>query len=178
MSSTTTNLGLFKYDTATDGKQVFSIETALNDNWDLIDSLVVLKSELPDISKLVTTNTSQTVTAAKTFSGTVTCSGTIKVPASSTTGTALQLSAQSVALNGYIKFGSGLELQWLRVSRSGNDTTFTFPHAFGSIKHVQVTHYDATAGGDACVKSISGTGGTIRCTAADYLYIFAIGASS
>ena len=38
MSSTTTNLGLFKYDVTTDGKEVFSIQSALNDNWDKIDS--------------------------------------------------------------------------------------------------------------------------------------------
>ena len=37
MSTTTTNLGLFKYDPVTDGKEVFSIQTALNDNWDILD---------------------------------------------------------------------------------------------------------------------------------------------
>ena len=37
MSSKTKNLGLFKYDTKTDGKQVFSIDQALNENWDIID---------------------------------------------------------------------------------------------------------------------------------------------
>lgn len=38
MSSYTQNLNLFKYDTQNDGDQVFSIDTALNDNWDKIDS--------------------------------------------------------------------------------------------------------------------------------------------
>lgn len=38
MSSSTTNLQLFKYDTSTDGKEVFSINSALNANWDKIDS--------------------------------------------------------------------------------------------------------------------------------------------
>lgn len=33
----TKNLNLFKYDTATDGKEVFSIDKALNANWDIID---------------------------------------------------------------------------------------------------------------------------------------------
>ena len=37
MSTTTPNLGLFKYNPTTDGKEVFSIKTALNDNWDIID---------------------------------------------------------------------------------------------------------------------------------------------
>lgn len=38
MSTTTTNLGLFKYDPVTDGKEIFSIQTALNDNWDILDT--------------------------------------------------------------------------------------------------------------------------------------------
>lgn len=38
MSSKTKNLGLFKYDTTTDGKQVFSIDKSMNANWDTIDS--------------------------------------------------------------------------------------------------------------------------------------------
>lgn len=56
MSSTTPNLNLFKYDTATDGKEVFSIETALNDNWDLIDTAVNGK---------VSTNGSSNITITK-----------------------------------------------------------------------------------------------------------------
>lgn len=38
MSTTTPNLGLFKYNPETDGKETFSITTALNNNWDLIDN--------------------------------------------------------------------------------------------------------------------------------------------
>ena len=38
MSELTPNLGLFKYDPTVDGKEVFSIETALNDNWDILDT--------------------------------------------------------------------------------------------------------------------------------------------
>lgn len=37
MSELTPNLGLFKYDLSTDGKEVFSINTALNNNWDILD---------------------------------------------------------------------------------------------------------------------------------------------
>ncbi len=40
MSELTPNLGLFKYSTDLDGKQVFSIDTALNDNWDILDEKV------------------------------------------------------------------------------------------------------------------------------------------
>lgn len=38
MSTTTTNLGLFKYDTSTDANVAFSITKALNNNWDIIDA--------------------------------------------------------------------------------------------------------------------------------------------
>ena len=37
MSELTPNLGLFKYDPLTDGKEVFSINAALNNNWDILD---------------------------------------------------------------------------------------------------------------------------------------------
>lgn len=38
MSTTTTNLGLFKYDTSKDANVAFSITKALNNNWDIIDA--------------------------------------------------------------------------------------------------------------------------------------------
>ena len=38
MSEQTQNLNLFKYNTKTDGQEVFSIDKALNDNWDKIDA--------------------------------------------------------------------------------------------------------------------------------------------
>lgn len=38
MSSLTDYLKLFKYNTATDGKETFSIDTSMNNNWDIIDS--------------------------------------------------------------------------------------------------------------------------------------------
>lgn len=37
MSKSTTNLGLYKIDVATDGESTFNIDTVLNDNWDKID---------------------------------------------------------------------------------------------------------------------------------------------
>jgi len=40
MSSTTPNLGLFKYDTITDGNIAFNLQTALNNNWDILDNAV------------------------------------------------------------------------------------------------------------------------------------------
>lgn len=44
MTTTTQNLGLFKYNTDTDGALSFNINQALNDNWDIIDENVVSSS--------------------------------------------------------------------------------------------------------------------------------------
>lgn len=46
MSELTPNLGLFKYDPSMDGKEVFSIEQALNDNWDILDNAISSTSSL------------------------------------------------------------------------------------------------------------------------------------
>ena len=40
MSTTTENLGLFKYDPSTDGANTFNIKQALNENWDKLDAAV------------------------------------------------------------------------------------------------------------------------------------------
>lgn len=42
MSANTPNLGLFKYDPSTDGAQTFNIQKALNENWDKLDSSILL----------------------------------------------------------------------------------------------------------------------------------------
>jgi len=44
MSSSTTNINLFKYDTVADKKSTFNINTALNDNFDKIDSNCINKA--------------------------------------------------------------------------------------------------------------------------------------
>ena len=49
MSSSTSTLELFKYDTSTDGKEVFSINTALNANWDKIDSFAAAIKSLSNL---------------------------------------------------------------------------------------------------------------------------------
>lgn len=41
MSELTPNLKLFKYDTLIDGKEVFSIDKAINDNWNILDKAIV-----------------------------------------------------------------------------------------------------------------------------------------
>ena len=50
MSSTTKNLGLFKYDTDIDIDEMFSIDQALNDNWDVLDAKVKqIQDSIPEI---------------------------------------------------------------------------------------------------------------------------------
>ena len=48
MSTTTPNLGLFKYNTSTDANSAFNINTALNNNWDIIDNALTNVDALPD----------------------------------------------------------------------------------------------------------------------------------
>ena len=63
MSTTTANLGLFKYNTTTDANVAFNINTALNQNWDIIDNAITHVDGLPDQTDkagyLLTTNGSE-----------------------------------------------------------------------------------------------------------------------
>lgn len=56
MTTTTANLGLFKYESGTDANLAFSITNALNNNWDKLD-------------KAITTDKTQTISGTKTFTG-------------------------------------------------------------------------------------------------------------
>lgn len=44
MSTTTPNLGLFKYDTTADADAMFNLDTAVNDNWDKVDKVSTSQS--------------------------------------------------------------------------------------------------------------------------------------
>lgn len=50
MSTTTPNLGLFKYDPSSDGAQTFNIQKALNENWDKVDAAVKALSSAAEYS--------------------------------------------------------------------------------------------------------------------------------
>jgi len=56
MSEYTPNLNLFKYNTSTDGKEIFSITQALNRNWDIIDNLDPLPDQTDKAGYLLTTD--------------------------------------------------------------------------------------------------------------------------
>lgn len=53
MSTTTANLGLFKYDTTTDANVAFNINNALNNNWDTLDTAVSNKVDLSTLDTAV-----------------------------------------------------------------------------------------------------------------------------
>jgi len=53
MSTTTANLGLFKYNTTTDANVAFNINTALNANWDKIDAAISNTGGTRNIGEIV-----------------------------------------------------------------------------------------------------------------------------
>lgn len=70
MSTTTSNLGLFKYDTTVDAQLAFNINTALNDNWDILD-----KSTLKGDVIILGTSGTQSLTNNRIHK--ITCSGNV-----------------------------------------------------------------------------------------------------
>lgn len=68
MASNTPNLGLYKKNPLTDGKDTFNIETMLNANWDKLDEKVATKEDLAqmDLSDYATDEELQTVAQAVT----------------------------------------------------------------------------------------------------------------
>ena len=117
MSSYTTNLRLFKYNTATDGKQVFSIDDAMNDNWDKIDAFAKAIKDLSNLSSV----------GEKRFTN-------INNELSQ------KLEAQvSLAQNGYIKFNNGVILQYgFLLQIPGPSYTLVFPVTFQRYRSVIV----------------------------------------
>lgn len=63
MSTTTSNLGLFKYNTITDGNVAFNIDVALNNNWDLLDTYLGNISSQIDFSNYYTKSEIDTMMA-------------------------------------------------------------------------------------------------------------------
>ena len=110
MSTSTTDLQLFKYDTSTDGKEVFSISTALNANWDKIDSFATAIKSLSNLS----------AQGEKRFTD---LENSI----------ANKLEADVLLEeNGYIKFNNCLKLIWMHVTHTTSAYTIIFTTAFQS----------------------------------------------
>ena len=118
MSTTTENLGLFKYNTVADASTPFSITNALNNNWDEIDSFA------GDIDTLFSSDLSE-ATGKNLFND-------INTKLSEKLTAEVLLSE-----NGYIKFNN-LVLQWGRVIylQDNIDVHVTFPVAFETVLNV------------------------------------------
>ena len=100
MSTTTSNFGLFKYDTTNDASTAFSITNALNNNWDKLDANCVKRLS----TSAATGNTVRPVYVDS--SGQIqSCSYNIPTSTGLTATT-------SLSENGYIKFSNSLCLQW------------------------------------------------------------------
>ena len=78
------------------------------------------------VASCVKTSGNQTISGTKTFNGTV------KVPNTATTGTAVSTQAISKSGNGYIKFGNGIIIQW---GKANAPTNVTLPTAFTSTNY-------------------------------------------
>ena len=123
MSTTTSDLQLFKYDTSTDGKEVFSISSALNANWDKIDSFA---SAIKSLSNLSTEGEKRFTDLENSIAN--------------------KLEADVLlAENGYIKFNS-LLICFGRVNHTtsaGSNivTNITFPLTYITCCHVLLTNF-------------------------------------
>ena len=122
MSTTTSNFGLFKYDTTADAQTAFSITNALNNNWDKLDSNCVRRLS----------------TSAATGSGVrpvyVDASGQVQTINYDLPTTAPLTATTSLSENGYIKFSNSLLLNWGLTGVLGQDvsTSITYSSAFST----------------------------------------------
>lgn len=94
MSTTTSNYGLFKYDTTVDAQAAFNINNALNNNWDLLDQNAVRRLS------------SSAATGSATQPVYVDSSGQIQACDAYSTISSGLTATTSLAENGYIKFSS------------------------------------------------------------------------
>lgn len=100
MATQTDELALFKYNTATDGENVFSIAQALNENWDKIDTFATAIKSLSNLD----------AEGEKRFEDIW-------------TELDKKLTAEvSLSENGYIKFNNGFLLQFGRYNSKINNT--------------------------------------------------------
>lgn len=116
MSTTTSNLGLFKYDTSTDGSLAFNINTALNNNWDIIDSICnPTKLDIVDCNSSAITLQKDKVIYKYTPSGTTTFSF-------STTNLALINNTEAYTFELLVPMSTVYTLSFSNVSWQNNET--------------------------------------------------------
>ena len=101
MPEYTDNLKLFKYNTATDGKEVFSINASMNDNWDKIDAFAAGIKSLSNLDEQ----------GEKRFTD-INAELNKKLEAD-----------VLLAENGYIKFNNGLVVNFINIGTNGTATS-------------------------------------------------------
>lgn len=129
MSNTTPNLGLFKYNLDTDGKESFNITQSLNNNWDKLDQnyFNINQSLINKIDKIDTLGNSTTpiyIANGRFYQ----CSRSIPTGSSGLTATV------SLGNIGYIKFSNGFILQWGIISQGTSNANYqvNFPISFSN----------------------------------------------
>ena len=152
MSSSTSTLELFKYDTSTDGKEVFSINTALNANWDKIDSFA---SAIKSLSNLDAQGEKRFTDIQNSLANKLEADVLLEE-------------------NGYIKFNN-MKVQYGYKTKTNTETTLTFPRSYSKTPTIITTHVYSSSGGDLIIKSYSKTSFTARCTAYDGFFWMSIG---
>ena len=163
MSSSTSTLELFKYDTSTDGKEVFSINTALNANWDKIDSFA---SAIKSLSNLDAQGEKRFTDIQNSLANKLEADVLLEE-------------------NGYIKFNTsiGHMLQFGRASGGGKDCTVNLHVSYTSAGYAVsiCPYYNGNANGVSYGWSCSRTGKTVSAfkfshsTAYDYWYWITFG---
>lgn len=148
MSKYTTNLNLFEYDTSTDGAQVFSIDDAINENFDKIDNfageMAAFQNEAQNSLATINTNLGK------------------------------KLEAQVLlAENGYIKFNNRILIQFGKMS---NSVTVTLPTAYSNTIYSVVTQslqgYSSNRTANSAVTSKSTTTFYFESTSAEKSFNF------
>lgn len=136
MSEYTSNLQLFKYDTATDGKEVFSINASMNDNWDKIDAFAAGIKSLSNLDEQ----------GEKRFTD-------INAELNK------KLEAEVLlAENGYIKFNNNLIIQYSCVEVTTNGIMVGFPISFSNTLYTLVPcgHWVDQIYTQTCSKTVTG----------------------
>ena len=113
MTTTTSNLKLFKYVSSTDSNLAFNITSALNNNWDIIDSGVALSNHTHSGYALTSHTHSGYASSNHTHSGMITAT-------------------KSLSENGYIKFDNGFQIDWGKSSGTAKVTNVSLPLAFAT----------------------------------------------
>ena len=116
MATSTTNFELFKYNTTTDASTAFSIDNALNANWDKLDSNCVRR-----LSTSAATGNTVTPVYVDSSGQIQTCTREIPEGGGLT-------ATVSLSENGYIKFSNSFLMNWGHTKSF--DVTVTFSIAY------------------------------------------------